>query len=232
MDRRDRPGLIRRYEPVKWTIPIVLLALLVPGCLAANTEKAKDEKPKPAQSIDELRQQLEMILKETHTPGMSVAIVHREGPEWVAGLGQADVASGRATTADTLFRIGSTSKAFVSLSLLMLVNQGKLSLDDPVHKLAPDAWFQNPWEATDPVRVVHLLEHATGWDALHMREYAKDAVGMTLKEGLDYDHTSRISRWRPGTRMAYCNSGPAVAAYIVEKVTGQRFEDFAQQNLF
>jgi hypothetical protein len=55
---------------------------------------------------------------------------------------------------------------------------------------------------------------------------------MTLREGLDYDHHSRTSRWRPGTRMAYCNSGPPVAAYIVEKITGQRFEDYVTQNFF
>ena len=55
---------------------------------------------------------------------------------------------------------------------------------------------------------------------------------MTLLQGLDYDHSSRTSRWRPGTRMAYCNSGPPVAAFIVEKISRQRFEDFVQQNLF
>ncbi len=122
---------------MKWTVPALLLTLLAPFCLAADTDK-KEEKPKPAQSIPELQQQLEKILGSTHTPGVSVAIVHRDGPEWVAGLGTADVASGRANTADTLFRIGSTSKAFASLSILMLADQGKLSLDDPVHKLVPD----------------------------------------------------------------------------------------------
>ena len=97
------------------------------------------------------------------------------GPEWIAGLGLSDVASNRATTADTLFRIGSTSKAFASLSLLLLADQGKLSLEDPVHKLAPDVWYQNRWEATDPIRVVNLVEHTTGWDDMHLREYAKQA---------------------------------------------------------
>lgn len=214
---------------MRWIIPVVLISVLAPFCLAAE----KDEKQKAAQSIDELRQQLEKLLAETHTPGVSVAIVHRDGPEWIAGLGKADVASGRDTTAETLFRIGSVSKGFASLSILMLADQGKLSLDDPVHKLAPEVWFENRWEASDPVRVLHLLEHTTGWDDMHLREWAKDAPGsMGLREALDYDHHSRISRWRPGTRMAYCNSGPAVAAYIVEKLTDQRFEDFVEQNFF
>jgi len=223
-------------HPEDDSVKRIILALLffflfvLPTGIAADK---KDEKPTPAQSIDELRQQLEKILKDTHTPGVSVAIVHKDGPEWVAGLGLADVAANRANNADTLFRIGSTSKAFVSLSILMLADQGKLSLDDPIHKLAPEVWFENRWGSTDPIRVVHLLEHTTGWDDLHLREYAKQAPDtMTVREGLDYDHHSRTSRWRPGTRMAYCNSGPPVAAYIVEKLTGRRFEDFAQENLF
>jgi CubicO group peptidase (beta-lactamase class C family) len=215
---------------MKWTIPAVLLLLLVPFCLAADK---KEEKPKPAQSIDELRQQIEKILKDTHTNGVSIAIVHKDGSEWVTGLGMADLASNRPATADTLFRIGSTSKAFASLSILLLADQGKLTLEDPVHKLASDVWFENRWESTDPVRVVNLLEHTTGWDDLRLREYAKQAPdSMGVREGLDYDHHSRTSRWPPGTRMAYCNAGPAVAAYVVEKITGQRFEDFVQQNLF
>jgi len=214
---------------MKRIILILLLSTLAGLCFADD----KSEKQKPAQSIAELQQQLEKLLKDTHTPGVSVAIVHREGPEWIAGLGESDVARHRATTPDTLFRIGSTSKAFASLSILILAEQGKLSLDDPVRKLAPEVWFENRWEASDPVRVVNLLEHTTGWDDMHLHEYAVDAPpSLGLREALDSYHRSRISRWPPGTRMAYCNSGPPVAAYIAEKIIHQRFEDFVQQNLF
>jgi CubicO group peptidase (beta-lactamase class C family) len=199
---------------------------------AGFSQNMTDVSPQAAQSIAELEQQLKKILQETHTPGMSVAIVHRDGAEWIKGLGISDVATNHAATDETLFRIGSTSKAFVAFSILKLEGEGRLSLQDPVAGLVPEIWFENRWEATDPVRVVDLLEHTTGWDDTHLRESAKDAKGMTLREGLDYDHQSRISRWRPGTRMAYCNSGPAVAAYIVEKITGQRFEDYVAKNFF
>ena len=214
---------------VKNLTRLVLFCLLATTCFAQDK---KEDAPKPAQSIAELQQQLEKILVDTHTPGVSVAIVHRDGPEWMAGLGKSDVAANRATTADTQFRIGSTSKAFASLSILKLSNEGKLSLQDSVRKLVPEVWFENPWEATDPVRVVDLLEHTTGWDDMHLREYAKDDPALPLRDALDYDHHSRISRWRPGTRMAYCNSGPAVAAYIVEKITGEKFEDYVGKNFF
>ncbi len=217
-----------RIQIVKFFISILLFCLLGTACSSKNTKEDK----KPAKSIEELKQQLEKVLEDGHIPGMSVAIVHRDGQEWVAGLGKADVASGRAATADTLFRIGSVSKGFASLSVLKLVDQGKLSLQDPVHELVPEVWFENRWEASDPVHIVHLLEHTTGWDDISLRDYAKDDPTITLLEAFDYDHHSRTSRWQPGTRMAYCNSGPAVAAYIVEKVTGKRFEDYVKENFF
>lgn len=209
------------------------LALFCLLCTIATAFAApKKDDFKPAKSIPELRQQIEKILKDTHTPAVSLAIVHKDGPEWVDAIGTADVSANRPATPDTLFRIGSTSKAFASLSILKLADEGKLSLDDPVRKLVPDVEFQNRWESTNPVRVVNLLEHTTGWDDMHLREYAKNANGMDLRTALDYGKASRVSRWRPGTRMAYCNTGPAVAAYIVEKITGQRFEDYVEQNFF
>jgi CubicO group peptidase (beta-lactamase class C family) len=215
---------------VKRLLAILLLLLLT--CAATFAADPKKEDFKPAQSLDELKQQLEKLLKDGKTPGVSFAIVKKDGPEFVGALGLADVATNRPATADTLFRIGSTSKAFASLSILKLANEGRVSLDTPVHQLVPDVWFENRWEATDPVRVVNLLEHTTGWDDMSFREYASNDPNIPLGQAFAYDGKGRHSRWRPGTRMAYCNTGPAVAAYIVEKITGQKFEDYVQQNFF
>lgn len=209
-------------------ISIVILAFLGISCSSQNITENK----RPAESIEELQTQLENVLENMHVPGMSIAIVNRDTPEWIAGLGKADLVNDRAATATTLFRIGSISKGFVSLAVLMLANEGKLSFEDPLQKLAPEVWFENKWEASDPVRVVHLLENTTGWDDMHLREFAKDPSKMSSFDALDYDHSSRISRWPPGTRMAYCNSGPAVAAYIVEKITGRTLEEYVEQKFF
>jgi len=213
---------------IRSVVSIVILVFLGISCSAQNISENKE----PAQSIEELQTQLENVLKDMHIPGMSIAIVNRDAPEWIAGLGKADLANDRVVTASTLFRIGSVSKGFVSLAVLMLANEGKLSLEDPLQELAPEVWFENKWETTDPVRIVHLLENTTGWDDMHLREFAKDPSTMSSFDALDYDHSSRISRWSPGTRMAYCNSGPAVAAYIVEKIAGKKFEEYVEQNLF
>ncbi len=209
-------------------IAVLILALFGVACSSQNISNSKA----PAQSIEELQIQLENILKEMQVPGMAVAIVNRNGPEWISGLGKADLANDRPVNASTLFRIGSVSKSFISLAVLKLVYEGKLSLEDPVQELVPEVWFGNKWEASEPIRIVHLLENTTGWDDMHLREFAKDPLTMSSFETLDYDHSSRISRWCPGTRMSYCNSGPAVAAYIVEKITGKNFEEYIEQSFF
>jgi CubicO group peptidase (beta-lactamase class C family) len=212
-------------------LAIVRIFLL---CLAiAVPARARGPKPPAPKTAAELQAQIEAILKQTLTPGAGVAIVGRDGPQWVAGLGLADVAARKPATPETLFRIGSVSKGFVSLSVLKLQQEGRLGLLDTLRSRAPDLEFTNPWEAGDPVRIVNLLEHTSGWDDLAMREYGYNpAKEVTLREGLAYYPRSRTSRWKPGTRFSYSNSGPAAAAYVVEKVTGQRFEDYVEENWF
>jgi CubicO group peptidase (beta-lactamase class C family) len=208
-----------------------LAAIGLAGAGRAQTPAA-DSLP-PPRTIPELEARIRGVLAETRTPAVGIALVERDSVVWVAGLGKADVASGRDATAETLFRIGSTSKAFVSLLVLLLEGEGKLSLDDRVRERAPEIAFTNRWEETDPVRIVHLLEHATGWDDLALRDYANsDPAPISLRRGLDFNPKTRESRWRPGTRVSYCNSGPSVAAYIVEGLAGRTFEDLVRERLF
>ena len=200
--------------------------------LAATPLQTKDTLP-PPRTIPELEAKIRQVLERTHTPAVGITLVTRDSVLWVAGIGKADVASGRDATPETLFRIGSTSKAFVSLMVLLEEQAGKLKLDDPVKQRAPEIAFKNRWEATDPVRIVNLLEHTTGWDDLAPRDYASnDSTPLTLRQGLDFTPRTRTSRWRPGTRVAYCNSGPPVAAYIVEKIEGKPFETLVHDRLF
>lgn len=184
-------------------------------------------------TIEELRKAILEILQETNTPAAGIALVNKDGPVWIEGLGNADREEGIEANEETMFRIGSTSKIFVALAVLKLQEQGRLSLKDRVRDLIPEIKFENSWEDTNPILVEHLLEHTTGWDDLHLVEYYQKGIEMlSLKEALDFHPHSRISRWVSGTRMAYSNTGPNVAAYIVEKVTGQPYEDYIKENFF
>jgi CubicO group peptidase (beta-lactamase class C family) len=185
----------------------------------------------PARDAAELEQRLTHILADNHVPGLAAVIAGRDGVLWTAGLGLADVAGARALTAETPLRVGSVSKTFVALALLRLAEEGRVDLEAPLASLLPEVPFSNPWEATDPVRVIHLLAHTTGWDDLHARDRAVN-VPRTLAQGLAENRSSRACRWRPGTRFAYCNSGPSVGAALVEKLTGRTFEAYVNETFF
>src|SRR6266498_4543442 len=206
-------------------------ALLLLVAALGNSFGADNESgPK---SIPELRVAIESVLNEFKTPGAAAAIVSRVKVEWLEGIGKADVAANQPVTAETLFRIGSVSKSFAALAALKLQEEGRLKLTDTMRQWVPEVAFTNPWEATDPVCLVHLMEHTTGFDDIHFREYAlNDPTPISLPDALAFGASSRVSRWRPGSRMAYCNSGPAVLAAVIEKVSGRRFEDYVQEHFF
>ena len=193
---------------------------------------SKENTPAPT-NIEELKKSVAKLRDDYDVPAVGIAMIDQNGPVWIGSLGKANIEKNIEADENTLFRIASTSKMFVALSVLKLVEEGKLTLNAKLIDLAPEIAFRNRWEKTDPIRLVHLLEHTTGWDETHYPEFAhNEETPATLKQGLDFHPHSRQSRWQPGTRFSYTNSGPAVAAYIVEKVTGQRFEDYVQQNFF
>jgi len=211
-----------------------IAALLAFGSpLGAAPARAEEPDQPVPRSLRELKGMLRERLDGTKTPGLAWATVAADGAVEAGGTGWADVATRRRATGDTLFRIGSISKMFAAIAVLQLVEEGGLSLDDRLADRAPDVAFSNPWEATDPVRIANLLEHTTGFDDLSFAEYAHSVEPpLTLAQGLAFRPASRTSRWRPGTRQAYCNSGPAMAARVVEHVTGRRFEDVVAERVF
>ena len=221
-------------DKVVLTLKVSVILMLSLFYLFINPSYGQEqEELNSPKTITELQIAIEKVLDETETPAVGLALVNREGPIWLAGLGKADIEKDADANENTMFRIGSTSKMFVSLAILKLQEEGRLSLKDKVRDLVPKIQFKNPWEESSPILVEHLLEHTTGWDDIHLTEYAhNNPKPVSLKEGLDFHPHSRISRWIPGTRMSYCNAGPAVAAYIVEKISGQSFEDYIQENFF
>ena len=220
------PILTRSRVPA-WVL-VLMLGLSTMGCSKRGKE---EEKPTPRTSV-ELEQRIREILQETKTPGIGVALVTKEEIPWVVGIGKADVEAGKDVTTDTLFRVGSISKSFVSLAVLKLQQEGKLHLEDRIRDRAPEVEFSNPWEETLPIQLVHVLEHTAGFDDIHLCEYAAGNPSISLRDALAFHPQSRIARWRSGTYFSYSNSGPVVAAYIVEKVSGKRFEDYIQEQFF
>jgi len=209
-----------------FSLSVFCLSFLVQNTIAQNISE-------PPQTIEELRSVIEDIVLETNIPAAGVALVNSDGSVWSAGFGKADIEKDIDASEKTMFRLASVSKMFAALSILKLQEEGKVSLKDKVSELVPEIWFENEWEETNPVLVEHLLEHTTGWDDWHLEDFANtDTRAIPLKEGLDKHPGARISRWVPGTRMAYSNAGASVAAYIVEEISGLSYEDYIQSSFF
>jgi CubicO group peptidase (beta-lactamase class C family) len=211
------------FYPMK---TFIVLFALFSGCALFAQNKGP-------QTLDELQREIEIALKQTGTPGVAIVIVREGKVEWQVALGLADVAAKKPMTTKTLMRLGSVSKGFVALAALKLQEEGKLKLTDTLRQWVPECPIANPWEATDPVRLEHLLEHTSGVPEMDTHEYAhNDPKPVTMAESLAFDPKNRHVRWRPGSRKAYSNYGTQLAAAIVEKAAGQRLEDYVRENLF
>ena len=98
----------------------------------------------------------------------------------------------------------------------------------------PELQIDNAWEPADPVRVIHLLQHTAGFDDMHFNEIYNDPdpPELPLDAVLSLNPASRVVRWRPGTRMSYSNPGYAIAGYMIEKITGEKYEDRIAERIF
>lgn len=211
-------------------IRVILSALFI--FTAIYTAPSLAAEP-PIDTVEKLQTKIIEIQQDTGITALGIAVVDRGELVWLDALGQANVEHQVAATPDTLFRIGSTSKMFVALAALKLVEEGRLDLNAPLRELAPEIVFDNPWESEHPLRLVHLLEHTSGWNDMLMAEYAhNESDPIALQKALTLFTESRRSRWVPGTRFAYCNIGSGVVAYVVEKITGVPFETYVQENFF
>ncbi len=166
-------------------------------------------------------------------PGLLLTLVTRDSVLFAGGLGLADVAQKKPVTPHTLFRVGSVTKPFIVVGLLQLIEQGKLSLKDELRKIAPEVPIDNPWEATDPVRVVHVLEHTAGFDDMHLNHvYNTTPTDPRGTAVVQVFRKELRCRWRPGERMSYSNPGYLVAGYLLEKLSGETYEHYLAKNVF
>jgi CubicO group peptidase (beta-lactamase class C family) len=187
----------------------------------------------PPRNLDELRARVARVLLRERVPGAGIALVDGDHVLWAGGVGLADRERGKPVTADTLFRVGSITKSFISLALVKLAEQGRIDLRARVSDVAPEIAIGNRWDAEQPITVAHLLEHTAGFDDMRPNEAHAplSAEGMPLVQVLARNPGSRVARWRPGSRFSYANPGYTVAGYLIEKVTGESYERVLERDL-
>ncbi|MEM6379777.1 MAG: serine hydrolase [Bacteroidota bacterium] len=200
----------------------LLFCIMLLGAFSLNGQtKAKGSLP----------MNLAPVLESHLVQGMQLVIVSKDSLLFSANLGNR-AGQDAPITDSTLFCIASITKSFTALGIMMLVEEGKLDLNERLRDVAPEVEFTNPWEIEFPVRVVHLLEHTTGWDKDQFHQLAYDRTGKTTLENLEAFPETRVCRYPPGQFFSYTNDGSSAAGYIIEKRSGLPYEQFIQERIF
>lgn len=162
-----------------------------------------------------------------HVPGMSVAVVTQDDVLLQRGFGNTAAKNGRAVDEHTLFAIASTTKAMVVTGILMLVDEGKLSLDDAIIKHIPELHFSDP-TLTQQLIVRDLLAHRTGLPSTDYWSFFQD---MPLDEQIRRLQTVQ-SAASVRTRLIYQNTMFEIAGLLIERLSGQRWHHYLAEHLW
>lgn len=176
-------------------------------------------------------------MRKTNLPGLSISAVKDGEVVYAKGFGFRDVEFGAPMTPQTRVGIGSVTKSFTALVIMMLSEEGKLSLDDPIDKFLPISL--RPFG--EPVTVKHLLSHSSGIPALAYAEaFIRNVVGdeapwlpITSFEDLRA-FMNEAEKWavaKPGERFFYLNEGYLLLGHIVEAVSGKSYEIFVKERI-
>jgi CubicO group peptidase (beta-lactamase class C family) len=167
----------------------------------------------------------------TASPGCSVGVGVRGRPVLEKGYGMADLEHDIPNRADTIFEAGSVAKQFTAAAVLLLVADGKLSLDDPARKYIPEL----PDYGT-PLTIRHMLTHTSGlrdWGSVAaIGGWPRTTRVHTHAHVLEIVGRQKFLNFLPGTRYSYSNTGYNLAAIIVSRVSGMSFADFTRTRIF
>jgi CubicO group peptidase (beta-lactamase class C family) len=159
----------------------------------------------------------------------------------VDAVGLADIAGGKPMRDDTLFWIASQSKSITAAAVMMLVDEGKVRIDDPVEKYLPEFKGQMVKTESDashallvkpvrPICIRDLLSHTSGLPMVSPVE--RPALDLLPLQNAVASYAMCNLQFQPGTKMQYANAGFNTAGRIIEVVSGMPYEDFMQKRLF
>jgi CubicO group peptidase (beta-lactamase class C family) len=166
-----------------------------------------------------LEERIEGAMARYAIPGVAVGLLH-QGRQYLRGFGVTNVDHPTPVDADTVFRIGSTTKTFTGTTVMQLVEQGRLTLDTRVRRILPDLRTADPSVAAR-VTVRQLLNHSAGWLGEYYQDFGDGDDALTrYAAGLaDLPQLTPV-----GITFAYNNAAVALAGRIVETLTGRPYE--------
>ena len=174
--------------------------------------------------------QLEQERKRRHVPGISAGVVYDQELIWTQGYGQANLETGAAADADTIYRVASISKLFTATMLMQLRDAGKLQLDDPVEKYLPEFKVTSPFPDARPITFRQLVSHGsgltregghTGWQSMDMP---------TIETLLELAQQAEM-RLPTMTEPKYSNLGIAILGHALQRIAGVPYNTWINERI-
>ena len=216
----------------------ILLVFFGPGCNTISP-KLQDEYIRPGLSqgmcsvFDKYRQHFPKRMAEDKVPGLSLALVDRDGILWAAGFGYTDYNRKTPVTSETLFAVMSTSKAITATAAMVAVQDGLLEMDVPIIEYLPQFTVKSRFEENPEKKITlrHLLSHTSG-----IAFEAPVGNGREPSYGTLEEHVLSISdtwlRHKVSERYSYSGLGYDLVAYILQVQSGQPFAKYLEDKVF
>ncbi|MFW5785848.1 MAG: serine hydrolase domain-containing protein [bacterium] len=218
---------------VPGTLGLALILMLVAGCATAPEPPAVDAGLSPVVSY--ARDYVANAAEGVRKGGLGVVVVADGKPVLVEGFGYADEASDTPVGPETVFRFGSISKLFTTLSVMQLVEQGLVDLDKPYRNYVPEFTIQTR-DAYAPITVRNLLTHHAGLPGDIFKGWAAgsaEASGWDTRYRETIDLLAReYATAPPETAFSYSNAGFSLLAILIERVSGTDYVDYVDRNIF
>lgn len=209
--------------------PSLAAAQSPPNCAAASA-------PHPGYSIIDcdtlaaIDAAATQMIATGESAGLAIAILRDGAVLFKSGFGKADLENDAPVTPDTVFSIFSMAKSFTAAAVMKLVEQGKLSLDDPLSKFYPD------FPRAEEVTIRQILSHTSG-----IHNFAEDGVEVAEANLADRSIDEQIAYlasmetaydFGPGTKFWYSNSNYTIAGGIIQKASGKPYREFMRESIF
>ena len=194
-----------------------------PSPASSVTEETNSFRPEVSKKIDDAATKM---LSESGVPSASIAVVKDRKLAYTKAYGLADIASHRPATTSMIYSIGSISKQFTAASMLLLAEEGKLSLDDPVRRWLPDLTRANE------ITIGQVLSMTSGYQDCWPQDYVMASMMKPASpEEILKGWAQKPLDFEPGTKWQYSNTNYVAAGVIVERLSGMSVLDFLHRRV-
>jgi len=217
-------GSTTMRRPIAFATALVFTLLLVPIPLPA------DEKPaaKYAAAVEDLERWLDKEVAAKKLPALSIALVDDQTVVWSHGFGYQDPRAKKPATGDTLYRVGSVSKPFTTLLLMILVEMGLIDLDAPVQDYLPE--FQPVNKSGKKITLRQMVSHRSGLVRESPVGNYFDDSGPTLAQTVKSINGTELV-YEPEAKTSYSNAAVATVGYVLERTQKEKYETLIQRRL-